>query len=152
MTNVIVTVTVLLSGRTVLQVLCKDSNSEFVMLILAVMFGSYCIVGGLGTTFYISYFNTALTFASISAYILSTNFFPSDENASISSRRAIYDAVSCLVGPEGNYERSFLTFRSRSGMIFAVVILLMATALNFCDQANWQSRIAAKPSQGVVGR
>ena len=152
MTNVIISMSVLLSGRAVIQVLCKDSNSEFVMLILAVLFGSYCIVGGLGTTFYISYFNTALTFASISVYILSTSFFPSDENAAISSRRATYDAVSCLVGPEGNYERSFLTFRTRSGMIYGVVILFMASALSFCDQANWQSRIAAKPSQGVIGR
>jgi hypothetical protein len=26
----------------------------------------------------------------------------------------------------------------------------MATSLSFCDQANWQSRIAAKPAQGFA--
>jgi len=27
----------------------------------------------------------------------------------------------------------------------------MATSVSFTDQANWQSRIAAKPAQGVLG-
>ena len=122
------------------------------MLILAVLFGSYCMVGGLGTTFYISYFNTALTFASISVYMLYTSFFPSEEMAAISSKEATYAAVSCIVGPEGNYGRSLLTFRTRSGLVYGVIILFMATSISFCDQANWQSRIAAKPSQGVLGK
>ena len=142
---------VLLAGRSTIQVLSKNSNTEFIMLILAVLFGSYCLVGGLGTTFYISYFNTALTFVSISVYILYTSFYPSDQMESISSKQATYTAVSCIVGPEGNYESSFLTFRTRSGLIYGIIILFMATSISFCDQANWQSRIAAKPSQGVIG-
>ena len=151
-TNIIVSTSVLLAGRTTIQVLSKDSNTEFIMLMLAVLFGSYCMVGGLGTTFYISYFNTAITFASITVYILYTSFFPSEEMGEVSSKLATYTAASCIVGPEGNYENTFLTFRTRSGLIYGIIILFMATSISFCDQANWQSRIAAKPSEGVIGK
>ena len=121
------------------------------MLVLAVLFGSYCLIGGLGTTFYISYFNTALTFISVSVFILQTAYFPTPETEAVASREAMYKAMQCIEGPEGNYENSLLSFRTRSGIIYGVVLLFMATSISFCDQANWQSRIAAKPSQGVWG-
>ena len=151
-TNVITSTSVLLAGRATIRVLSKDSNTEFIMLVIAVLFGSYCMVGGLGTTFYISYFNTALTFASITVYILYTSFFPSEEMGAVSSKQATYAAMSCIVGPEGNYGDTFLTFRTRSGLVYGIILLFMATSMSFCDQANWQSRIAAKPSQGVIGK
>ena len=121
------------------------------MLVLAVLFGSYCLIGGLGTTFYISYFNTALTFISVSVFILQTAYFPTPETEAVASREAMYNAIHCIKGPEGNYENSLLSFRTRSGLIYGVVLLFMAASLSFCDQANWQSRIAAKPAQGVWG-
>lgn len=141
----------LLAGKSTLEVLGKDTNNEFIFLILAVLFGSYCMIGGLGTTFYISYFNTALTFLSVTVYVLYTNFYPSQEMKNISSTESLFNAASCLTAPAGNYDNSFLTFRTTSGVIYGVVLLFMATSISFCDQANWQSRIAAKPSQGVLG-
>nr|ARQ84970.1 DUR3-like urea-proton symporter [Tridacna squamosa] len=151
LTNVIVSMTVMLAGKTTIQVLSKDSNNTFIYLLIAVLFGSYCMIGGLGTTFYISYFNTALTFLSVSVYILYTSFYPSSDIKDISLVDRMYEHVICLQGPDGNYENSFLTFRTRSGLIYGIVLLFMATSISFCDQANWQSRIAAKPSQGVIG-
>lgn len=150
-TNIIVSTSVMLAGKTAIEVLSKDSNNEFIFLILAVLFGSYCMIGGLGTTFYISYFNTALTFISISVYMIYTSFYPSPEIEKVSSIESMYNAVSCLKGPDGNFQNSYLTFRTKSGLIYGVVIIFMATSISFCDQANWQSRIAAKPSQGVIG-
>ncbi|XP_053400495.1 uncharacterized protein LOC123558278 [Mercenaria mercenaria] len=150
-TNIIVSTSVMLAGKTAIEVLSKNSNNEFIFLILAVLFGSYCMIGGLGTTFYISYFNTALTFISISIYMIYTSFFPSPEIEHVSTIESMYNAVVCLQGPDGNFENSYLTFRTKSGLIYGVVIIFMATSISFCDQANWQSRIAAKPSQGVVG-
>lgn len=32
-----------------------------------------------------------------------------------------------------------------------VQAVFIAAAVTFCDQASWQSRIAAKPAQGVIG-
>ena len=56
-----------------------------------------------------------------------------------------------VVGPDGNVDNSFLTFRSRSSLLFGVVLFFSQTTFNFCDQASWQSRIAAKPEQGAIG-
>ncbi|XP_053398879.1 uncharacterized protein LOC128556922 [Mercenaria mercenaria] len=149
--NLITTTSMLLAGKSTLKVLGKDTNNEFIFLILAVLFGSYCMIGGLGTTFYISYFNTALTFITVTVFVLYTSYYPSDDMKDVSSMEALYNAASCLEAPEGNYGNSFLTFRTSSGVIYGVVLMFMATSISFCDQANWQSRIAAKPTQGVLG-
>ncbi|KAH3843782.1 uncharacterized protein LOC127878035 [Dreissena polymorpha] len=149
--SVIVTTSVLLAGKSTFEGLVKDTNNEFIFLVLAVLFGSYCMIGGLGTTFYISYLNTALTFVALSVYILYSVYFPPDENKSIASIDTLYNAAVCVEGPDGNYSNSLATFRSKSGIVFGVVLLIMATSISFTDQANWQSRIAAKPAQGVIG-
>ena len=138
-------------GKAALQVISKDTTDEFVCLLLAVLFGSYCLIGGLGTTFYIAYFNTALIFITTSIFILKTTYFATPEVMNMTSIDVMYDAMSCLEGPEGNYDQSLLTYRSESGLINGIVVLFMTIAVIFCDQSNWQSKIAAKPTEGVVG-
>lgn len=140
-----------LSGKTVFNVLTKNSTSEFILLLLVVLFGSYCLIGGLGTTFYISYFNTALIFITTSFFILKFTYFAEPEVKNVTSIEALYDSMHCLLGPEGNYQESFLTFRSTTGIIYGIVTLFMTTCIVFCNQANWQSRIAAKPREGMFG-
>ena len=151
LSNLIVSASVLLAGKCALDVLCKDVNNEFIFLDLAVLFGSYCMIGGLGTTFYISYFNTALTFLSVSIYVLYTNIYPSEDIEKYTTLESMYEATACIEGPSGNYVNSLLTFRTESGIVYGIVLLFMATSVAFTDQANWQARIAAKPSQGVLG-
>jgi hypothetical protein len=109
------------------------------------------MIGGLGTTFYISYFNTALIFITTSLFILKFTYLVEPEVEEVTSHKALHTAMSCLKGPDGNYENSFLTFRSESGIIYGIVTLFMTIAIVFCDQANWQSRIAAKPREGMLG-
>ncbi|WAQ98212.1 DUR3-like protein [Mya arenaria] len=150
-TNLVIIANLILAGKASIEVLTKDSSNEFICLLLAVLFGSYCLVGGLGTTFYISYFNTSIIFISTSIFILKITYFAEPEVANITSAESLHAAMSCLQGPKGNAQDSFLTFRSESGIIFGVVTLFMTIAIIFCDQANWQSRIAAKPSEGMVG-
>jgi len=149
--SLVVCTSMLLAGKSTLEVLVDGVNNEFIFLVLAVLFGSYCMIGGLGTTFYISYFNTALTFISLSVFVLYTSFYPSEKNKPYTTLEAFYQAATCIKAPDGNYENSFATFRSESGLIYGAVLLVMATSISFIDQANWQSRIAAKPTQGVVG-
>ncbi|KAK3610644.1 hypothetical protein CHS0354_028024 [Potamilus streckersoni] len=149
--NLVTTSSLILAGKAAIQVLTKDTNNEFIMLILAVLFGSYCLIGGLGTTFYISYFNTALTFISVTVFILKTSYFSTPSVEKYATTEAMYKATSCIRGPDGNYNNSYLTFRSESGILYGVVLLFEATCISFLDQANWQSRIAAKPTQGVIG-
>lgn len=150
-TNMVITANLILAGKAATEVLVKDTSKEFVLLILAVLFGSYCLIGGLGTTFYISYFNTALIFITTSMFILKVTYLAKPEVTQVASVESLYDAMSCIKGPEGNFKNSFLTFRSESGVIYGVVTLFMTMAIVFCDQANWQSRIAAKPREGMLG-
>ncbi len=46
---------------------------------------------------------------------------------------------------------SYLTFFSSGGLIFGIVNILGNFGTVFCDQAYWQSSVAAKPLQGVWG-
>jgi len=151
MVSLVVCTGTLVAGKSTLDVLVADVNNEFIFLVLAVLFGSYCMVGGLGTTFYISYFNTALTFITLSVFVLYTSFYPSEKNKPYTTMEAFYQAATCIKGPEGNFAYSYATFRTESGLIYGLVILVLATNISFTDQANWQSRIAAKPTQGVIG-
>ena len=149
LSNLITTTSLILGAKSALTVVVKDVSDEFVVILLAVLFGSYCFIGGLGTTFYISFLNTALTFAV--AVVFSTYINNTNNGETFISKSAMYKSMNCIEGPEGNLDRSLLTYNSRSGVIYGLGLFLMATSLSFCDQANWQSRIAAKPTQGVIG-
>ncbi|KAK6975315.1 urea-proton symporter DUR3, partial [Biomphalaria glabrata] len=46
---------------------------------------------------------------------------------------------------------SYITFWSEGAIIWAVQGFFATASITFCDQASWQSRIAAKPVQGVLG-
>ena len=35
--------------------------------------------------------------------------------------------------------------------VFEILQVFVSSAVTYCDQASWQSRIAAKPIQGVFG-
>lgn len=43
--------------------LVKDLNIELATTLVAAIIGSYTYIGGLGATFYVSYFNTAIIFS-----------------------------------------------------------------------------------------
>ena len=45
-----------------LSSLVKDLSPELAAMLLATVIGGYTLIGGLGATFYVSYFNTALIF------------------------------------------------------------------------------------------
>ncbi|XP_053400065.1 uncharacterized protein LOC123557723 [Mercenaria mercenaria] len=150
-TNFGIIANIIFAGKATIDVLAKDTSTEFILFSLAVLFGSYCLIGGLGTTFYISYFNTALIFIITSLFILKVSYLVEPEVEAFTSVKSLHNTMACLKGPEGNYGNSFLTFRSVPGMIFGIITFLLAISLSFCDQANWQSRIAAKPLEGMSG-
>lgn len=150
LTNLITLTSVILSGRYALDVVTKDMPPSLIVLILAFLFGSYCFIGGLGTTFYIAYFNTALICICLLVFAVNVRY-TDDGEFNFTSIDSMYEAMKCVEGPDGNYDNSLLTFRSLSAVMYGLVLLLMAVSLTFCDQANWQSRIAAKPTQGVIG-
>merc|ERR1712112_109653 len=125
------------------------------MGLLAVVIGGYTLIGGLGATFYVSYFNTAIIFFLIILLMVEVFFNPFEHvNNPFGSSQNIFEFVACWKAPDtdvGNHGGSYLTFFSSGGLVFGIVNLVGNFGTVFCDQAYWQSSVAAKPLQGVWG-
>ena len=141
----------LLAGRATIQSLTKDASDEFALFVMAVLFGSYSLIGGIGTTFYVSYFNACLVFILLIVFVVKILHNNDTEFKSIGDVTKMYDAISCVKGPKENENYSYLTFRSGVAFLYGVIEVFVSSAVTYCDQASWQSRIAAKPIQGVWG-
>ena len=64
------------------------------------------------------------------------------------SSNDIYEFVACWKVPnDSNRGGSYLTFFSPGGLIFGIVNIVGNFGTVFCDQAYWQSSVAAKPLQ-----
>ncbi|CAG5127794.1 unnamed protein product, partial [Candidula unifasciata] len=150
-TNLVITIGVLLAGKATIQSLTKDASDEFAVLIMAALFGSYSLIGGLGTTFYVSYFNACLVFILFIVFVVKILHNKDSEFATIGDTEKMFNSISCIHGPDDNFNNSYLTFRSWGAFMFGIIEIFVSSAVTYCDQASWQSRIAAKPVQGVWG-
>jgi len=154
-TNLIVMMSLTIAGTAVLNSLVKGLSPELAAMLLAAVIGGYTLIGGLGATFYVSYFNTALIFVLILMLVVEVfyNPFENPENP-FGSSEAVYDFIACWKAPQetmGNKGGSYLTFFSSGGLVFGIVNIVGNFGTVFCDQAYWQSSVAAKPLQGVWG-
>ncbi|CAH1789627.1 unnamed protein product [Owenia fusiformis] len=148
-TNCVVLTCLILAGTATMTAIADDMSPEYAVILMAFLFGSYTLVGGLGATFYVSYFNCVLIYLMLLIVTLNVYYIHHDD--SIGSLERLYDKISCVFGPEGNEGNSVVTFRSSGAIIFGIISIFLASAVVFCDQASWQMRIAAKPMQGVIG-
>ncbi|GFS03818.1 urea-proton symporter DUR3-like [Elysia marginata] len=151
LTNLVITIGVLLAGRATIQSLTENASDEFSVLIMAALFGSYSLIGGLGTTFYVSYFNACLVFILFIVFVVKILHNTDSEFEAIGNMEKMYKSISCIKGPDDNVNNSYLTFRSWGAFMFGIIEIFVSSAVTYCDQASWQSRIAAKPIQGVWG-
>lgn len=149
--NIMVIACLVVAGKATIQAMTIDASDEFIVLVMATLFGSYSFIGGLGSTFYVSYFNAVLIATLLLTTIVKVFFSSDTEYLGLGDMEKMYNTLSCLPGPVGNYNRSFLTFRSIDALMMGIVGVFLTSALTFCDQAAWQSRIASKPSDGVWG-
>lgn len=64
-------------------------------------------------------------------------------------------ACSCscplLPCPADDIMLTISTGRSWGAFLYGIIEIFVSSAVTYCDQASWQSRIAAKPVQGVWG-
>eukprot|EP00092_Neocalanus_flemingeri_P004863 GFUD01005233.1.p1 GENE.GFUD01005233.1~~GFUD01005233.1.p1 ORF type:complete len:862 (-),score=165.97 GFUD01005233.1:766-3351(-) len=154
-TNLIVMMSLTIAGTAVLNSLVADLSPELAAMLLASVIGGYTLIGGLGATFYVSYFNTALIFVLILMLVVEVfyNPFNNPENP-FGSSESVFEFIACWKAPEekmGNKGGSYLTFFSSGGLVFGIVNIVGNFGTVFCDQAYWQSSVAAKPLQGVWG-
>jgi len=151
-TNLIVMMSLTIAGTAVLNSLVKDLSPELAAMLLASVIGGYTLIGGLGATFYVSYFNTALIFILIIMLVAEVFYNPfGNPDNPFGSSANVFDFISCWKAPDGNREDSYLTFYSAGGLVFGIVNIVGNFGTVFCDQAYWQSSVAAKPLQGVWG-
>ena len=73
-TNLIVMMSLTIAGTAVLNSLVADLSPELAAMLLATVIGGYTLIGGLGATFYVSYFNTALIFILILMLVVEVSF------------------------------------------------------------------------------
>ncbi|XP_035826231.1 urea-proton symporter DUR3 [Aplysia californica] len=146
--NVLILSTILVGGVAVVQSTTKDASPEFCILVLVTLCGSYSFIGGLGSTFYVSYFNALTTFVVLSYLVLSMFYL---DDLPFGDLEEIYNKVNCLPDVEGNTDGSYFTFLSEGAVIFGLSSIFLVTSITYCDQASWQSRIAARPLQGALG-
>merc|ERR1719192_471878 len=154
-TNLIVMMSLTIAGTAVLNSLVKDLSPELAAMLLASVIGGYTLIGGLGATFYVSYFNTALIFLLIIMLMVEVFYNPfGHENNPFGDSESIFEFIACWKSPDaamGNKGGSYLTFFSSGGLVFGIVNIVGNFGTVFCDQAYWQSSVAAKPLQGVWG-
>merc|ERR1712001_608010 len=112
-TNLIVMMSLTVAGTAVLNSLVADLSPELAAMLLAVVIGGYTLIGGLGATFYVSYFNTALIFFLILMLVIEVfyNPFNNPENP-FGDSKSVFDFISCWKAPNGNRDESYLTFYS----------------------------------------
>ena len=72
--NLVVMFCLIAASVALLQSLIRDASDEFCVVIMATLFGSYSFVGGLGSTFYVSYFNAATIFVLLATFIIQVGF------------------------------------------------------------------------------
>lgn len=103
-------------------------------MLLAAVIGGYTLIGGLGATFYVSYFNTALIFVLILMLVVEVFYNPykNPENP-FGDSRTLFDFISCWKAPNGNRDESYLTFYSPGENLFSNVP-------KFIVSRSWQSK------------
>ncbi|GAA5910909.1 hypothetical protein JCM8208_006685 [Rhodotorula glutinis] len=110
----------------------------------------YVLIGGLRASLLADYLHTLLLFAIIMAFMFHV-YTSSDK---IGSPSVMYDLLVRAADDwpvEGNKDGSYLTFQSKSGLIFMVINLVGNMGTVFNDQAYWQRAIASVPSTAVKG-
>ncbi|XP_060608093.1 uncharacterized protein LOC132760193 [Ruditapes philippinarum] len=152
LTNIIVTANSMTGGSAVLSGLTKDMGIEYAAMLMTAVIGTYTCIGGLGATFYVSFFNTAMIMIMMLVFVIrvyddsghnDTNPLGTEEN--------VYKYLSCSEGPDGNEDHSYLTLVSNSGLVFGLINVAGCFGTTYVDQSYWQSSVAAKPRQGVLG-
>ena len=82
-------------------------------MLLAAVIGGYTLIGGLGATFYVSYFNTALIFVLIIMLVVEVFYNPyNNPDNPFGNATRLYEFISCWKAPNGNRDESYLTFFS----------------------------------------
>ncbi|KAF9559110.1 urea transporter [Agrocybe pediades] len=146
-TNIIVSSMLILGGSATVTDLTGMSTIAACFLIpLGVAI--YVVVGGMRSTLLCDYTHTTVLFAIILTFIF-TVYATSDKIGSPKKMHELLTAASAAAPIAGNAHGSYVTMRSKNGLIFGVINIIGNFATVFQDQAYWQRAIASRPATTV---
>jgi SSS family transporter len=146
-TNIIVSSMLILGGSATVTDLTGMSTIAACFLIpLGVAI--YVVVGGMRSTLLCDYTHTTVLFAIILTFVFSV-YATSEKIGSPTKMHELLTAASVVAPIAGNAKGSYLTMRSKNGLIFGVINIIGNFATVFQDQAYWQRAIASRPASTV---
>ncbi|THH08672.1 hypothetical protein EW145_g2548 [Phellinidium pouzarii] len=146
-TNIIVSSMLILGGSATVTDLTGMSTIAACFLIpLGVAI--YVIAGGMRATLLCDYTHTTVLFAILFTFIF-TVYATSPKIGSIGRMHELLAAASESSPVPGNAHGSYLTMRSKNGLVFGVINIIGNFATVFNDQAYWQRAIASRPASCV---
>ena len=73
-------------GSAVLSGLTRDMSVEYATMLMAAVVGTYTFIGGLGATFYVSFFNTAMICVMMLVFVVRVYDDPDNESNPLGKR------------------------------------------------------------------
>ncbi|KAK0495471.1 urea transporter [Armillaria luteobubalina] len=146
-TNIIVSSMLILGGSATVTDLTGMSTLAACFLIpLGVAI--YVVVGGMRSTLLCDYTHTTVLFAIILTFVF-TVYATSDKIGSPAKMHELLTSAAMSHPVTGNAHGSYVTLRSKNGLIFGVINIIGNFATVFQDQAYWQRAIASRPASTV---
>ncbi|CAE6407124.1 unnamed protein product [Rhizoctonia solani] len=146
-TNIIVSSMLILGGSATVTDL-TGMNTIAACFLIPIGVAIYVVAGGMRATLLCDYTHTAVLFAIILTFIF-TVYSTSPKIGSPSRMHELLVEASASKPVAGNAQGSYLTMRSKNGLIFGVINIIGNFATVFNDQAYWQRAIASKPQSCV---
>ncbi|GAA5898815.1 sodium:solute symporter family protein [Sporobolomyces salmoneus] len=149
LTSILVSAMLCVGGSDTVTAL-TGASTQAVCVLMPLGVACYILVGGLRASFFADYIHTAVLYIIILYFMF--NVYTSNEK--IGSIQTMYEKLqqAGVEYPiEGNKNGSYLTFRSKSGLIFMALNLITNLGTVFNDQAYWQRAIASRAETAVSG-
>ncbi|KAF9043025.1 urea transporter [Panaeolus papilionaceus] len=146
-TNIIVSSMLILGGSATVTDL-TGMHTIAACFLIPIGVAIYVVVGGMRSTLLCDYTHTAVLFAVILTFIF-TVYATSDKIGSPAKMHELLSAASAVAPVDGNAHGSYVTMRSKNGLIFGVINIIGNFATVFQDQAYWQRAIASRPGTTV---
>ncbi|KAG8710710.1 hypothetical protein FRC08_016815 [Ceratobasidium sp. 394] len=146
-TNIIVSSMLILGGSATVTDL-TGMNTIAACFLIPVGVAIYVVAGGMRATLLCDYTHTAVLFAIILTFIF-TVYATSPKIGSPARMHELLTQAAAERPVPGNAHGSYLTMRSKNGLIFGVINIIGNFATVFNDQAYWQRAIASKPQSCV---
>ncbi|PIL27479.1 transporter [Ganoderma sinense ZZ0214-1] len=146
-TNIIVSSMLILGGSATVTAL-TGMNTIAACFLIPLGVAIYVVVGGMRATLLCDYTHTSVLFAIIFVFVF-TVYATGSKIGSFSAMHALLSKASAAQPVAGNAGGSYLTIRSKNGLIFGVINVIGNFATVFQDQAYWQRAIASRPATCV---